>query len=59
VILFWRLCAAREVIGINILQPDEHPSDAGPRTFLDEIRKLVAKRVDLDEEAELQFVDFF
>src|SRR2546423_9895056 len=48
-----------EVIGIDVFQPDENAAHPGPRTFLDKIRQLVAKRVDLDEEAELQFVDFF
>ena len=48
-----------EVIGIDVFQPDENATHPGPGAFLNKIRQLVAKGVDLDEEAELQFVDFF
>ena len=53
-----RLAAPR---GVEDRQPaleaDEDAPDARPRTFLDEVGKLMAERVHLDEESQLQFLD--
>ena len=46
------LLGAEQVVRIDVLQPDENPLNAGARAFLDEVRQLVAQRVDLDDEAE-------
>src|SRR5262249_33269317 len=42
----------QKVVGIDVLQPDEHPAYAGTRRFLDEAGDFVAQRVDLDDEME-------
>ena len=52
VILFWRFFAAARLSGIDVLQSDEDPGDAGPLRLLHEVRDLVAQRVDLDHQAE-------
>ena len=40
-----------QIVGIDVLKPDEHPLDASSHRLLDETRDLVARRVDLDDEA--------
>ena len=40
-----------QIVGIDVLKPDEHPLDAGRHRLLDEAGNLVAGRVDLDDEA--------
>src|SRR4029077_5160467 len=40
-----------QIIGIDVLKPDEHPLDAGRHRLLDETGNLVAGRIDLDDEA--------
>ena len=45
-----------EIVRIDVLQSDEHPADACLRGLLDEIRGLVAERVDLDGEADLRAI---
>ena len=47
------LLGGDQVVGIDVLEPDEDAADAGLRRLLDEVRNLVAERVDLDGEAEL------
>ena len=41
-----------QVVGVDVLEPDEDAAHAGLCRLLDEIRNLVAERVDLDGEAE-------
>ncbi len=43
-----------QIVGVDVLQSDEHPAHAGLRRLLDEVRNLVAKRIDLDGEADLR-----
>src|SRR5690606_10773479 len=38
------------VVGVYVLQADEHPADAGAFALRDEVRDLVAERVDLDHQ---------
>ena len=45
------LLRRRQIVGIDVLQPDEHPLDARRHRLLDEAGNLVAGRVDLDDEA--------
>ena len=52
VILFCRFFAGDQIVGVDILQPDEDSRDAGPFRLRYEVRDLVTKRVDLDQEAE-------
>ena len=52
VILFWRFLAAAEIVRVDVLQADEDARDAGALRLLDEVRDLVAERVDLDHQAE-------
>src|ERR1700733_13728620 len=40
-----------EIVGIDVLQPDEYALDAGGHRLLDEAGDLVAGRVDLNDEA--------
>jgi hypothetical protein len=40
-----------KVVGIDVLKADEHPLDARRHRLLDEAGNLVARRVDLDDEA--------
>ena len=40
-----------QIVGIDVLKPDEHPLDARGDRFLDEAGDLVAGGVDLDDEA--------
>ena len=49
---------AEQIVGIDVFQSDEHPSHARPRAFLDEIGKLVAERIHLDDEADIELLDF-
>src|SRR6185437_7488892 len=42
-----------QVGGVDVLQPDIDALDAGAAGLVDEVRQLVAQRVDLDDEAEL------
>ena len=41
---------------VDVLEPDEHAGDAGAARFLDEVRDLVAERVDLDHETDIEAV---
>src|SRR5262249_41582552 len=41
-----------EIIRVDIFQSNEHPRDAGPLRFGDEVFDFVAKGVDLDHQAE-------
>ena len=43
-----------QIVGIDVLEPDEDAAHARFLRLLDEVRDLVAKRVDLDGEAEIQ-----
>ena len=45
------LLRRRQIVGIDVLKPDEHPLDARRHRLLDEAGNLVAGRVDLDDEA--------
>jgi hypothetical protein len=54
VILFWRFFAPRRLSGLMF--SDEHPSHARARAFLDEIGKLVAERIHLDDEADIELL---
>ncbi len=45
-----------QIVGIDVLQTDEHATHAGLRRLLDEIGNLVAQRVDLDRKADLRKV---
>ena len=50
------LLGADQAFRIDVLKADEDALDAGARRLLDEIRNLVAERIDLDDELELQFL---
>src|SRR2546427_6886219 len=41
-----------EIVRVDVFQSNEHPGDAGPLRLHDEVFDLVAKRVDLDHQAE-------
>src|SRR6266516_6572213 len=41
-----------EIVRVDIFQSNEHPRDAGPLRLRDEVFDFVAKRVDLDHQAE-------
>src|SRR5215510_8655339 len=56
VILFWRFFAPRRLSGLMFFQSDEHPSHARPRAFLNELGKLVAERIHLDDEADIELL---
>src|SRR6202453_2744023 len=47
------LLGGDEILGVDVLKPDEHAFDAGGRRLLDEVLDLVAERVDLDGEADV------
>ena len=51
------LLRERQVVGVDVLQPDEHAGDAGALRFFDEARNLVAHRIDLDHQADRDLVD--
>jgi len=40
-----------QILGIDILKPDEHATHTRARCLLDEVWNLVTERVDLDREA--------
>src|SRR6185312_13108833 len=42
------LLGCNEIVGIDVLKSDENTSHSGLRRFFDEVRNLVAERVDLD-----------
>ena len=48
------LLGGDEIVGIDVLEPDEDAAHAGLRRLLDEVRDLVAERVDLDGEADVR-----
>ena len=52
------LLGGDQIRRVDVLQPDEHAGDAGAARFLDEVRDLVAQRVDLDHEADVHAVLF-
>ncbi len=52
------LLGGDQILGVDVLKPDEHALDAGLRGLLDEIGDLVAERVDLDGEADVDVVLF-
>ena len=45
-----------EIVRVDVLQSNEHSADACLRCLLDEIRDLVAQRVDLNGEANLRAI---
>src|ERR1700733_6218669 len=52
------LLRRQEIIGIDVLKPDEHARDARAFCFLDKIRNLVTKRVHLDEKPKRNTLGF-
>ena len=50
------LLGGEQIVGIDVLEPDEDAGDAGALGLGDEVRDLVAQRVDLDEEAHVHAV---
>jgi hypothetical protein len=50
------LLRSEQIVGVDVLQPDEDAGDPGAFRLGDEIRHLVAHRVDLDEEAHVHAV---
>ena len=50
------LLRLQQVVGVDVLQPDEHTRHAGTRGLFNEIRQLVAQGVDLDDQADLDAV---
>src|ERR1051326_5692262 len=58
VILFWCFLLPIRLSGLMFSSPIKHAANPGSRRLFDEIRDAVAKRVDLDREADRQpFVD--
>src|SRR5262245_55598759 len=53
VILFWRFFAPRRLSGLMFSSP---MNTRRPRAFLDEIGKLVAERIHLDDEADIELL---
>ena len=53
VILFCRFCAPIK-LGIDVLEPNEDAGDAGALRLFDEARYLVAERIHLDHEPDIQ-----
>src|SRR5581483_8368123 len=51
VILFWRFLGSK-IVGIDVLEPDEDPGDAGAFGLFDEIRDTMTQCVHLDHEPE-------
>ena len=47
----------RQIVGIDVLQPEEHARDAGLLRLLDEAIDLVAHGIDLNHDAERNLVD--
>ena len=47
------LLGGDQILGIDVFEPDEHAPDARRGRLLDEVRDLVAERVDLDGEADV------
>src|SRR5215468_837224 len=47
------LLGGDEIVRIDVLQPNKDPPHAGPGGFLDELRNLMAKGVDLDGESDI------
>src|SRR6202007_704307 len=56
--LVLRLFDSFEIVGIDVLEPNEYTRHAGAPAFFHEVRNLVAKRIDLDHQAERNLVDF-
>src|SRR6185312_8186605 len=50
------LFGARQIIRIDVLEPDEDAPHAGLGAFLYEIRQLVAERIDLNNEADMEIL---
>ena len=50
------LLGGDQVFRVDVLKADKHPLDAGLGRLLDEVRDLVAERVDLDGEADPDFL---
>src|SRR3984957_12039036 len=50
------LLGAHQGFGVDVLEPDENRIAAGPRRLLDEVRDLVAERVDLEKEPDPEAV---
>ena len=46
------LLGVQQIAGIDRLQPDEDPQASCTTAFLDEVRKAIGERVDLDQEGE-------
>src|SRR5262245_4881779 len=43
-----------EIVGVDVLKPDEYPANTGFRRLLDEIRDLVTERIDLDGKSDVR-----
>ena len=52
------LLGGDQIRRVDVLKADEHAGDAGAPRLLDEVRDLVAERVDLDHEADIHAVLF-
>src|SRR5207248_2166616 len=52
------LVRAGQTIRIDVLKADEDAANTGPGAFFDEVRQLVTKRVDLDDETGVELLDF-
>ncbi len=50
------LLGGQQVRRIDVLEPDEHTRHAGAPRLLDEVRNLVAERVDLDDQPDVDLV---
>ena len=48
------LLGAQQILRVDVLQPDEHPTHTGAAGLRDEVRDAVAQRVHLDGEADVQ-----
>ena len=46
------LLGGQQVVGIDVLEPDEHAVDAGPARLVDEVRDAMALGVDLDDQGD-------
>ena len=50
------LLGRHQIVGVDIFEPDENPPHPGRRRLLDEVRRLVAHGVDLDDDVERKVV---
>ena len=47
------LLGGQQIVGVDVLQPDEHAIDAGPARLVDEVRDAMALGVDLDDQGDV------